>query len=78
MGTEWHTLAAVDADKGLGSGVKVNGVNRAGRGTFSALYAEFPFDKHPSAFALKKGACRARQSAGSRITGQAGLCLKAG
>jgi hypothetical protein len=55
MGTEWHTLAAVDADKGLGSGVKIDGVNRAGCGTFSALYAELPFDKHPPAFALDKG-----------------------
>jgi hypothetical protein len=78
MGAEWHTLTAVDADKGFGSGVKVNSVNRAGRSTFSTLYAELPFDKHPSTFALGKGACRAGQSAGGRITGQAGLCLKAG
>jgi hypothetical protein len=58
MGTEWHTLTAVDADKGLGSGVKVNGINRAGRGTFSALYAKLPFNQHSSAFALEKGTCR--------------------
>jgi hypothetical protein len=59
MGAEGHTLAAVDADKGLGGGVKIYGVNRAGRGTFSALYAELPFDKHPSAFALEKRVCGA-------------------
>jgi hypothetical protein len=73
MGTEWHTLAAVDADKGLGSDVKVNGVNRTGRGTFSALYAELPFDKHPSAFALEKRACRAGKCTRRWIAGKTRL-----
>jgi len=78
MGAEWHTLAAVYADKGLGSGVKVNGVNRTGCGTFATLYAELSFDEHPSALTLEEGACRAGQCTRSWITGQAGLCLKAG
>jgi hypothetical protein len=73
MGTEGHTLAAVDADKGLVSGVKVNGVNRTGYGTFSALYAELPFDKHPSAFALEKGTCRAGQCTRRWIAGKTRL-----
>jgi hypothetical protein len=59
----------MDADKGLGRSVKINGVNRAGGGTFSALNAELPFDQHPSAFALEKGTCGAGQGAGGRITG---------
>jgi hypothetical protein len=73
MGTEWHTLTAMDADKGLGSGVKVNSVNRAGCGTFSTLYAEFPFNKHPSAFALEKGTCRAGKGTRRWIAGKTRL-----
>ena len=67
MRAEWHALAAVDTDKGLGIGIKVNGVNRAGFGTISALYAEPPFDNHPPALSLGKGACGAGQRTRRRI-----------
>ena len=77
MGAVRHTLTAVDADKGFSGGVEINGVNRTGLGTVATLDAKLPLDDHAPAFALKECTCWAGQSAGGRITGQAGLCLKA-
>jgi len=77
MGAVWHTLAAVDADKGFTGGVEINGFNWAGFGTVSTLDAMLTLENHSPAFALRECSCWTGQSAGGRITGQAGLCLKA-
>jgi len=76
MGAVNHTLAAVDADKGFGGGVEINGVNWAGFGTVATLDTMLPLENHSPAFALSECTCWTGQSAGGRITGQAGLCLK--
>ena len=66
----------MNADKGLGSGVKVNGVNRTGRGAVSALYAEFPFNNYPTAFALGKAPVGQAKAQGAGLQARQGFASK--
>jgi len=78
MWTEFHTTAAVDADKGFAGWVKVDGVDRARMGAGPATNAQLLLDHHAAPFSRRIGPCRASHSAGRRIACQAGLGLEAG
>ncbi len=68
----------MDTDIDIAHAILVNGVNRAGIGTFSALNTQFFLDNNSASGPFGKGAGGADFSAGRRITGQTPVGDKTG
>jgi hypothetical protein len=74
---EGYAEAAVNADKGLTCGIKINRINGTGFRACTAVIAELYFNKNAAAFSLGVRAGRAGGNAGRRVAGKAGFCFKA-
>jgi hypothetical protein len=68
----------MDTDIDIAHTILVNGVNRAGIDTFSALNTQFFLDNNPASGPFGKGPGGADFSAGRRITGQTPVGDKTG
>jgi hypothetical protein len=76
MGAKRNAATAVNADKRLSAGIKIDSIHRAGPGALPASNAKPFFYHNPSSLALGISARGTGLSAGGRVTGQASFGLK--
>ena len=79
MGAHGDTPSAMNAEYGdMFVRIKKDGINRTGKGAFSAVNAELFLEQDASALSGNQGVSGTDRGAWRRIAGQADICLVTG